>query len=161
MSLHQIIYTSCMRGINGVNDGQQIFSYDASFKDANNDEVKSLFSYQPPVLEPGVIMTEEIALTLPKSYTYRKLDNGACALALNTYLGRDYMGSAGRFGNHLSHVVLADESDLHNYPCEFYGSSLLRDHMEFEEVNNPNSKEKKIELEFILPGNCATTYKSK
>ena len=28
MSLHQIIYTSCMRGINGVNDGQQIFSYD-------------------------------------------------------------------------------------------------------------------------------------
>ena len=138
MSLHQIIYTSCMRGINGVNDGQQIFSYDATFKDANNDEVKSLFSYQPPALEPGVIMTEEIALTLPKSFTYRKLDNGDCALALSTYLGRDYMGSAGRFGNHLSHVVLADESDMQNYPCEFYGSSLLRDHMEFEEVNNPN-----------------------
>lgn len=138
MSLHQIIYTSCMRGINGVNDGQQVFSYDASFKDANNDEVKSLFSYQPPALEPGVIMTEEIALTLPKSFTYRKLDTGACALALNTYLGRDYMGSAGRFGNHLSHVVIADESDIQNYPCEFYGSSLLRDHMEFEEVNNPN-----------------------
>ncbi len=138
MSLHQIIYTSCMRGINGVNDGQQIFSYDASFKDANNDEVKSLFSYQPPALEAGVIMTEEIAATLPKSFTYRKLDNGACALALNTYLGRDYMGSAGRFGNHLSHVVLADESDLQNYPCEFYGSGLLRDRMEFEEVNNPN-----------------------
>lgn len=138
MSLHQIIYTSCMRGINGVNDGQQVFSYDASFKDANNDEVKSLFSYQPPVLEPGVIMTEEIALTLPKSFTYRKLENGTCALALNTYLGRDYMGSAGRFGNHLSHVIIADESDMQNYPCEFYGSSLLRDHMEFEEVNNPN-----------------------
>lgn len=138
MSLHQIIYTSCMRGINGVNDGQQVFSYDASFKDANNDEVKSLFSYQAPALEPGVIMTEEIALTLPKSFTYRKLDNGACALALNTYLGRDYMGSAGRFGNHLSHVVVADESDMQNYPCEFYGSSLLRDHMEYEEVNNPN-----------------------
>ncbi len=138
MSLHQIIYTSCMRGINGVNDGQQVFSYDASFKDANNDEVKSLFSYQVPALEPGVSMTEEIALTLPKSFTYRKLDNGACALALNTYLGRDYMGCAGRFGNHLSHVVLADENDMNNYPCEFYGSSLLRDHMEFEEVNNPN-----------------------
>lgn len=138
MGLHQIIYTSCMRGINGVNDGQQIFSYDVSFTDANNDEVKSLFSYQPPVLDPGVIMTEEIALTLPKSFTYRKLDNGVCALALSTYLGRDYMGSAGRFGNHLSHVVIADESDMQNYPCEFYGSSLLRDHMEYEEVNNPN-----------------------
>lgn len=138
MSLHQIIYTSCMRGINGVNDGQQVFSYDASFKDANSDEVKSLFSYQPPALEPGVIMTEEIALTLPKSFTYRMLENGANALALNTYLGRDYMGSAGRFGNHLSHVVLADENEMQNYPCEFYGSSLLREHMEFEEVNNPN-----------------------
>ena len=42
MSLHQIIYTSCMRGINGVNDGQQIFSYDLGFKDANNDDIKSL-----------------------------------------------------------------------------------------------------------------------
>ena len=57
MSLHQIIYTSCMRGINGVNDGQQIFSYDLGFKDANNDDIKSLFSYQPPALPPGVIMT--------------------------------------------------------------------------------------------------------
>ncbi len=138
MSLHQIIYTSCMRGINGVNDGQQVYSYDASFKDANNEEIKSLFSYQPPALDAGVIMTEEIARALPKSFTYRKLENGICALALNTYLGRDYMGSAGRFGNHLSHVVLADEADMQNYPCEFYGSELLRDHMEFEEVNNPN-----------------------
>lgn len=138
MSLHQVIYTSCMRGIHGVNDGQQIFSYDASFKDAGNDEVKNLFSYQPPTLEAGVIMTEEIAAALPKSFTYRKLSDGTCALALNTYLGRDYMGSAGRFGNHLSHVVLASENDMQNYPCEFYGGSLLRDHMEFEEVNNPN-----------------------
>lgn len=138
MSLHQIIYTSCMRGINGVNDGQQIFSYDASFNDVNNTEVKSLFSYQPPTLETGVIMTEEIATTLPKSFTYRRLDNGDCAIALSTYLGRDYMGSAGRFGNHLSHVILADESEINNYPCEYYGSRLLRDHMEFDEVNNPN-----------------------
>jgi len=127
-----------MRGINGVNDGQQVYSYDATFKDVNNDEVKSLFTYQSPALESGVIMTEEIALTLPKSFIYRKLANGACALALSTYLGRDYMGSAGRFGNHLSHVVIANEYDVQNYPCEFYGGNLLRDHMEFEEVNNPN-----------------------
>ena len=41
MSVHQIIYTSCMRGINGVNDGQQVFSYDAEFTDADNDDIKS------------------------------------------------------------------------------------------------------------------------
>ncbi len=138
MSVHQIIYTSCMRGINGINDGQQIFSYDNQFKDYNNDDIKSLFSYQPPALESGVIMTEEIAATLPQSFIFRKLEKGKCALSLSTYLGRDYMGSAGRFGNHLSHVVVADEMDFMNYPCEFYGGSLLRRYMEFEEVNNPN-----------------------
>ncbi len=138
MSVHQIIYTSCMRGINGVNDGQQVFSYDAQFEDSNNDDIKSLFSYQPPALDSGVIMTEEIAKTLPSAFIYRKLENGTCALTLNTYLGRDYMGSAGRFGNHLSHVVVADEKEFSVYPCEFYGSTLLRDHMEYEEVNNPN-----------------------
>jgi len=128
-----------MRGINSVNDGQQIFSYDANFKDVNSDDFKNLFSYQPPALELGVIMTEEIATTLPQSFIYRRLENGKCALALNTYLGRDYMGSAGRFGNHLSHVIVADEEDITYYPCEFFGSSLLRNKMEFEEVNNPNS----------------------
>lgn len=138
MSVHQIIYTSCMRGINGVNDGQQIFSYDADFKDSSSDDIKSLFSYQPPALESGVIMTEQIAAAMPQSFIYRRLENGKCALSLSTYLGRDYMGSAGRFGNHLSHVVVADEADITAYPCEFYRSSLLRDRMKFEEVNNPN-----------------------
>lgn len=138
MSLHQIIYTSCKRGINGVNDGQQVFSYDASFKDASGDQVKRLFTYQPPMLDVGVIMTEELALTFPKSFIYRKMDNGACALTLNTYLGRDYMGSAGRFGNHLSHVVYCDDGNLPYYPAEFFGSSMLRDHMEYDEVNNPD-----------------------
>ena len=48
MGAHQIIYTSCMRGIDGINDGQQVFSYDAGFQDAGNDEIKSLFAYQHP-----------------------------------------------------------------------------------------------------------------
>lgn len=138
MSVHQIIYTSCMRGINGVNDGQQVYSYDATFKDVNNDEIKSLFTYQHPSLETGVIMSEEIALTMPKSFIYRRLENGTCALALNTYLGRDYMGSAGRFGNHLSHVITFDPEDTAHYPAEYYGGEMLRNCMEYSEVNNPN-----------------------
>ena len=138
MSVHQIIYTSCMRGINGVNDGQQIYSYDAAFKDINNDEIKSLFTYQHPSLETGIIMSEEIARTMPRSFVYRRLENGKCALALNTYLGRDYMGSAGRFGNHLSHVITFDSEDATHYPAEYYGSQMLRTAMEFSEVNNPN-----------------------
>ena len=98
MSTHQIIYTSCMRGINGVNDGQQVYSYDAGFQDAGNDEIKRLFTYQHPALEAGVVMTEELALTMPASYIYRRLGNGLCALALNTYQGRDYPRKRGSLG---------------------------------------------------------------
>ena len=103
MAKHQIIYTSCMRGIDGVNDGQQIFSYDESFADGKADEVKSLFTYQVPTLPVGTLMTEEIALTMPAAFSYRLLKSGRASVTLNTYLGRDYMGSAGRFGKHLSH----------------------------------------------------------
>ncbi len=137
MAKHQIIYTSCMRGIDGVNDGQQIFSYDATFADSKSDDVKSLFTYQVPSLLPGVIMTEELALTMPAAFSYRLLKNSRSSITLNTYLGRDYMGSAGRFGNHLSHSVICDFHEMTVYPCEIYGSSTLRGSMEFSEVNNP------------------------
>lgn len=137
MAKHQIIYTSCMRGIDGVNDGQQIFSYDETFKDSRTDEVKSLFTYQVPSLPPGVLMSEEIAKTMPVAFMYRLLKNGSSAVTLNTYLGRDYMGSAGRFGNHLSHSIICDFGDFDRYPCEIYGGTVLRSSMEYEEVNNP------------------------
>lgn len=138
MAKHQIIYTSCMRGIDGVNDGQQIFSYDESFSDSKADDVKALFTYQVPSLPAGTLMSEEIAKTMPASFMYRFLKNGSVAVTLNTYLGRDYMGSAGRFGNHLSHSIVCDFSDFDIYPCEMFASTALRSSMEFEEVNNPN-----------------------
>lgn len=138
MARHQIIYTSCMRGIDGVNDGQQIFSYDEAFKDGKADEVKSLFTYQVPSLPAGTLMSEEIALTMPVSFSYRLLKSGSVSVTLNTYLGRDYMGSAGRFGNHLSHSVVCDFSDFDVYPCELYASTTLRNSMKYEEVNNPD-----------------------
>ena len=138
MARHQIIYTSCMRGIDGVNDGQQIFSYDQSFQDSKADEIKGLFTYQIPALAPGVIMSEEIARTMPSAFNYKVLKNGNVVVTLNTYLGRDYMGSAGRFGNHLSHSIISDFDDFDVYPCELFGSVSLRSSMEYEEVNNPD-----------------------
>lgn len=138
MAKHQIIYTSCMRGIDGVNDGQQIFSYDEEFKDGKADEVKSLFTYQVPALPVGILMSEEIAKTMPVAFSYRLLKNGSASITLNTYLGRDYMGSAGRFGNHLSHSIICDFNDFEVYPCELYASTALRSSMEYEEVNSPN-----------------------
>jgi len=127
-----------MRGINSINDGQQIYSYDALFKNSKSDDVNRLFTYQVPSLQPGVIMTEELAKTMPQAFIYRRLNIDSCAIALNTYLGRDYMGSTGRFGNHLSHTVICDINDLTHYPCEFCGSNILRSQMEFSEVNSPD-----------------------
>lgn len=138
MGAHQIIYTSCMRGIDGINDGQQVFSYDAGFQDAGNDEIKSLFAYQHPAQAPGAVMSEELAAEMPKNFCYRRLKNGGCVLALNTYLGRDYMGPSGRFGNYLSHVIAFEPKDLEGYPAEYWGGGMLRTEMAFEEVNNPN-----------------------
>lgn len=138
MAKHQIIYTSCMRGIDSVNDGQQIFSYDETFKDRKADEVKSLFTYQVPSLPAGTLMSEEVAKTMPVAFSYRLLKKGSVSVTLNTYLGRDYMGSAGRFGNHLSHSIICDFSDFDIYPCELYASTALRNSMEYEEVNNPD-----------------------
>ena len=155
MGLHQIIFTSCKRGINGVNDGQQIFSYDASFRDANSDDIKRLFSYTIPSLPAGESMTEELAKTMPKAFSYRKLRDGRSAVVLNTYLGRDYMGSEGRFGNYLGHAVIADEGQLDCYPCELYGGAFLRDHMEYEEVNNPNPPDY-LPTPVLVPGDQIT-----
>lgn len=138
MRVHQIIYTSCKRGIRGVNDGQQVFSHDAAFPEGAMEQVKGMFTHIIPALEPGVVMTEELAATMPQAFCYRRLSSGYCAVALNTYLGRDYMGSAGRFGNQLSHVLLFDPEDTELYPCQLYGSEALRSRMAFEEVNSPD-----------------------
>jgi hypothetical protein len=138
MGRHQIIYTSCKRGISGINDGQQIYSHDRSFPDPRSDDIKRLFAYQAPSLENGVVMSDEIVPLMPQSFSFRKLKDGALALSLNTYLGRDYMGGSGRFGNQLSHVVVFDRDELKTYPCDFYGGPLLRSGMNFDEVNDPN-----------------------
>ncbi|MDR1901697.1 MAG: hypothetical protein LBQ88_05360 [Treponema sp.] len=138
IKLHQIIYTSCKRGIDGFNDGQQVFSYDKGFKYSKSDNVRSLFTYQPPSLQPGVVMTEEIAKTMPQAFTFRKIDSGTYAITLNTYIGRDYMPTGGRFGNYLSHSIIFNAAYLQNYPCEFFESEMLRGFMDKDEVNNPD-----------------------
>lgn len=136
MALHQIIYTSCKRGMDGVNDGQQVFSYDSTLPEAQKEEVRFLFSYSQPRLKPGQEMTDEVARTMPRACTYLPFESGNFAMAVGTYLGRDYMGEGGRFGNHMSHILTGSMEDLTIYPCELLGSSFFRTSMTFEEVNS-------------------------
>ena len=134
MSKHQIIYTSCRRGIDRITDGQQVYSYDALFSESNSPEIHGLFSYTPPV--GSADMTDGLAAIMPQAFLYRRLRSGAGAVALNTYLGRDYTGPNARFGNHISHAVICDGPDFTVYPCELYGSTLFRDRLSSEEVNS-------------------------
>jgi len=133
MSTHQLIFTSCRRGITGANDGQQIYSYDTAFPTDKLGLVRPLFSYKTPNLPAGVLMTEELVPTFPKSFSYKKLDSTAYDVVLNTYLGLDYMGSGGRFGNFLSHHIMFEK--LLCYPAELFGSQSFRTSMNFEDVN--------------------------
>ena len=86
MTRNQIIYTSCKRGMDGVNDGQQVYSYTKNFSKRTSEDVNRLFTYQVPSLPQGVTMTEEVAKTMPASFFYRFLSDGTAAIALNTYL---------------------------------------------------------------------------
>lgn len=151
MALHQIIYTSCRRGIDGVNDGQQVYSYDRGLTEEQKEAARPYFGYTQPRLPAGTVMTEEVARTLPQSFTYNPASNGQCIVALNTYLGRDYMGEGGRFGNALAHVIVMDEAELTEYPCDFIGTPSLRSAMAYEEVNNPD-KPDYLETPTLEPG---------
>ncbi len=97
-----------------------------------------MFSYTHPRLSAGQSMTDELAKAMPSSFFYRFFRDGSCALAQNTYLGHDYMGATGRFGNYMSHVIVFQKQLTQQYPCEFWESPMLRRAMKYEEVNDPN-----------------------
>lgn len=133
MAKHQIIYTSCLRGIESTTEGQQIFSYDIGFREEELPEVKPLFRYTPLALES----VDDPSAVMPQAFTYRLLRSGVSTLALNTHLDQDHQGNKLVKDNYLSHVVLFDDQDFNIYPCELYGGETLRDHMEQTEVNTP------------------------
>lgn len=135
MSLHQIIFTSCKKGIHGINDGLQIFSYDEHFKETNKAEIKSLFAYTPPALPHGVKITEDTVPTFPHAFLFQRLEKGEYAIGQSTYLEQDHKGASDRVGNHLSHIVLSTAREFQDYPCTFYGGPLLRSKMKMEEGN--------------------------
>lgn len=149
MTNHQLIFTSCRRGIDGVNDGQQVFSYDAGFPREILPRLTPSLTYKGPDLPEGVAMSEALVPGYPKSFTYERLSDGLHHLALKTYLGKDYMGPSGRFGNFLSHDVLVE--DLTANPMEFYGSSTFRTRMGFDEVNRTEAPDH-LPVPHLKPG---------
>lgn len=126
---HQIIQTSCRRGIGGGGSGFQVFSCDeglAQLGYLNGTEYQKLFVYDTPV-EVGV-----------PSFGYAYVDGAGSVFSLNTRLPHDFAGAGTRSGNLLNHSVLID-SPIDFYPAELFGSPILRTAMEEFEVNSEDA----------------------
>jgi hypothetical protein len=137
--MHQVIYTSCRRGRDEPKEGQQIYSYDAGFTESGNHEIRSMFSYGKPAVKGET--DEELISKHPQNFAYKQMSDGRALIALGTYLGRDYMGAAGRMGNMLHHVIVCDWGDLQIYPIEMFKGGTFRERMEMSEVNSPDRPE--------------------
>lgn len=113
MRAHQIIYTSCRKGIEGSSDGFQVFSYDRGLP---NEEIAG--GPGRPQLFPDPDPSE-----VGESAFGYHLVGGQCLFTFNTKLPHDYLGPQSRSGNVLRHTVFFPAADLPCAPIEFFGSS--------------------------------------
>lgn len=123
---HQIIYTSCRRGIAGAGDGLQVFSYDEGLPDAG--------------LNAGVGFHRLLPFDVPQTagataFGYTPVEGCGAVWACNTKLPHDYMGPGGRAGNVLRHAVVLPMKQLDFHPIELACAPFWRRSMSFEEVN--------------------------
>ena len=131
--MHQIIFTSCRRGIDGNSDGKQIYSYDKEFPRDVLSKMNQLFKYKTPDVS---FMDDTLAEFMPESLTYKQIDNGYFAITLSTYLGRDYTGESSRFGNHISHSYVGLIAELEDNPIYLYYQRLFNKFLPADQVNS-------------------------
>ncbi len=115
MRAHQIIQTSCRRGIAGGGSGFQVYSCDEELVQSgilNSAEYRMLFAYDTPG-EVGI-----------SSFGYAFLGERGSVFSLNTRLPHDFAGEGTRAGNLMNHSLLLD-AGLPFYPAEAYGTPFL------------------------------------
>lgn len=121
MAAHQIIYTSCRRGIEGTSDGFQVFSYDEKLPSI--PAAGSSQGYNALFVDP---VPHDLGFSI---FGYHPLDGDYCLYCNNTRLPHDYMGPQGRSGNMLRQSFLVPWADMSFAPIELMGSSVLRSQM--------------------------------
>ena len=129
MQAHQIILTSCRRGIIGGGSGFQVYSCDQALAlrgFLQGSEYQKLFLYDTPV-EVGV-----------SSFGYAHVEGVGSVFSLNTRLEHEFAGEGTRSGNLLNHSLLIDGA-CPFYPLEVFGTHSFRQEMRAEEVNADNA----------------------
>ena len=143
MTTHQIIYTSCKKGIRKRTSGFAVYSFDKGYEPYLSDKKGAIdFEMPPEVAEistytrPNGINDDETgAKETPKVFAYRRISNGQCVIAKSIFC-RDFTSPNGRFGNIFRHHVIYDVTDASFYPCDMYDSNTLREALTPEEIES-------------------------
>lgn len=142
MKAQQVIYTSCKRGIERDSSGFQNYSYSRPVEEwiARGDSIGDVQSYEPPRRDglPALPTTEEAQTLYPRRECFGKLEgpDGLYAMAMCSYIGRDYPEGSVRGGNFLSHALLMPVADVTEYPCTFIDSPSLMTWIDVERVRS-------------------------
>lgn len=142
MKAQQVIYTSCRRGIDGSSSGFQNYSYSPQMKTwlDNGDAIGVMQSYQPPHVPglPGLPDKEQAQTMYPRRQCFGPLDgpDHLYAMAMCSYIGRDYPEGSVRGGNFISHVLALPADQMTQYPCMFINSSSFLRWIEAEQVRS-------------------------
>ena len=144
MKAQQVIYTSCRRGIDGSSSGFQNYSYSPQMKTwlDNGDAIGVMQSYQPPRVPglPGLPDKEQAQTLYPRRQCFGPLDgpDHLYAMAMCSYIGRDYPEGSVRGGNFISHVLALPAGQMTQYPCTFINSGTFLRWIDVEQVRSQN-----------------------
>lgn len=104
VSVHQLYYTSCRRGLSGY-AGFQTRAESNGLQLEERREIEGKALYKPPRDLPREPDADTIAAQFPKAFKMVKLSSGRTALIHAVYTGQDY---SGRWGNYFAHALVFD-----------------------------------------------------
>lgn len=137
MRIEQLIFTSCKTGIENRGAGFQVYSHSSGLDQSQVRDIQARFcQYQAPYDLPGMPTQDQIDQLFPVSFSCKRFDEHRMCLTQTVYLGRDYVGETGRFGNYISHVMVIPDDAFEFYPVELYKTSAFRSNLSPAESNS-------------------------
>jgi hypothetical protein len=130
MSVKQLFYTSCKRGLSS-GMGFQTYSMSKGITEKERREIEGYCVYIPPDNLPTHPSDEEIDKLFPVAFSSFILESGKYCVCNAQYTGKDY---SGRYGNYFCHALISDKP-WNFYPIELYGSSIFKSRLTAEEEN--------------------------
>lgn len=139
MSVEQLIYTSCRTGIKNQGAGFQVYSHSVGIAEHKLLDIQRRFcQYKEPFHLPGSPTETDIETLFPVSLSFNRFSEDTMCISQTAYVGRDYMGESGRFGNYISHVLTIPTREIDFYPIELYGTQVFRRRLAAQEANSTN-----------------------